>query len=134
MPVVTLPDGSQRTFDAPVTVLDVAADIGAGLAKAALAGVVDGRSGRLPCDLAATLTSEYSHGSRRGGDGNYSPLYVRILLAQAVQQLFPGTQVTIGPTVEDGFYYDFASMATTLRRILRRSRSVWRRLPPTDDR
>ena len=108
MPVVTLPDGSQRTFDAPVTVFDVAADIGAGLAKAALAGVVDGRevdtSHVIEGDTTLSILTDRDEASIE--IIRHSTAH---LLAQAVQQLFPGTQVTIGPTVEDGFYYDFAS-------------------------
>ena len=108
MPVVTLPDGSQRTFDAPVSVLDVAADIGAGLAKAALAGVVDGRevdtSFVIEADTALSILTDRDEAAIE--IIRHSTAH---LLAQAVQQLFPGTQVTIGPTVEDGFYYDFAS-------------------------
>ena len=108
MPVVTLPDGSRRTFDAPVTVFDVAADIGAGLAKAALAGVVDGRevdtSHVIECDTTLSILTDRDEAAIE--IIRHSAAH---LLAQAVQQLFPGTQVTIGPTVEDGFYYDFAS-------------------------
>jgi threonyl-tRNA synthetase len=109
MPVVTLPDGSQRTFEAPVTVFDVAADIGAGLAKAALAGVVDGRevdtSHVIECDTTLSILTDRDEAAIE--IIRHSTAH---LLAQAVQQLFPGTQVTIGPTVEDGFYYDFASV------------------------
>jgi threonyl-tRNA synthetase len=108
MPVVTLPDGSQRTFDGPVTVFDVAADIGAGLAKAALAGVVDGRevdtSHFIERDITLSILTDRDEAAIE--IIRHSTAH---LLAQAVQQLFPGTQVTIGPTVEDGFYYDFAS-------------------------
>ena len=108
MPVVTLPDGSQRTFDAPVTVFDVAADIGAGLAKAALAGVVDGRE----VDTSHVIQGDTTLSILTDRDEAAIEIIrhsTAHLLAQAVQQLFPGTQVTIGPTVEDGFYYDFAS-------------------------
>ena len=108
MPVVTLPDGSQRTFDAPVTVFDVAADIGAGLAKAALAGVVDGRE----VDTSHVIEGDATLSILTDRDEAAIEIIrhsTAHLLAQAVQQLFPGTQVTIGPTVEDGFYYDFAS-------------------------
>ena len=108
MPVVTLPDGSQRTFEGPVTVFDVAADIGAGLAKAALAGVVDGRevdtSHVIERDTTLSILTDRDEAAIE--IIRHSTAH---LLAQAVQQLFPGTQVTIGPTVEDGFYYDFAS-------------------------
>jgi threonyl-tRNA synthetase len=108
MPVVTLPDGSERRFDAPVTVHDVAADIGPGLAKAALAGVVDGRevdtSHVIEADARLSIITDRDEAGLE--IIRHSTAH---LLAQAVQQLFPGTQVTIGPTIEDGFYYDFAS-------------------------
>ena len=108
MPVVTLPDGSQRSFDAPVSVFDVAADIGPGLAKAALAGVVGGRE----VDTSHVIEADTSLSILTDRDQAAIEIIrhsTAHLLAQAVQQLFPGTQVTIGPTVEDGFYYDFAS-------------------------
>lgn len=107
MPVITLPDGSQRTFDQPVTVAEIAMSIGAGLAKAALAGRVDGN---------LVDTSYQIHGDvQLAIVTDKDPAAVDIirhstahLLAMAVQALFPGTQVTIGPVIEDGFYYDFA--------------------------
>jgi threonyl-tRNA synthetase len=107
MPVITLPDGSQRSFDAPITVAELAADIGPGLAKAAVAGRVDGRlvdtSFRIDSDAEAAIVTG------RDEDGleiiRHSTAH---LLAQAVKQLFPSAQVTIGPVIEDGFYYDFA--------------------------
>ena len=108
MPAITLPDGSQRQFDQPVTVLDVAAAIGPGLAKAALAGVVNGRE----VDTSHTIEQDASLAiiTERDEAGlsviRHSTAH---LLAMAVQELFPGTQVTIGPVIEDGFYYDFAS-------------------------
>jgi threonyl-tRNA synthetase len=108
MPVITLPDGSQRHFDAALSVHDVAADIGAGLAKAALAGVVDGRE----VDTSFVINGDVSLSIVTDRDEAAIEIIrhsTAHLLAQAVQQLFPGTQVTIGPTVEDGFYYDFAS-------------------------
>jgi threonyl-tRNA synthetase len=108
MPVITLPDGSERNFDASISVHDVAADIGAGLAKAALAGVVDGRE----VDTSYVITDDVSLSIVTDRDDAAIEIIrhsTAHLLAQAVQQLFPGTQVTIGPTVEDGFYYDFAS-------------------------
>jgi len=107
MPTITLPDGSQRRFDQAVTVHEVAAAIGAGLAKAALAGKVDGKlvdtSYRIDRDAALAIITE------RDAEGleviRHSCAH---LLAQAVKQLFPEAQVTIGPVIEDGFYYDFA--------------------------
>ncbi len=107
MPVITLPDGSQRSFDAPVSVHDVAASIGEGLARAALAGRVDG-------DLVDTshvmdADAELAIITDRDEEGldiiRHSTAH---LMAQAVKELFPTAQVTIGPTIEDGFYYDFA--------------------------
>jgi threonyl-tRNA synthetase len=107
MPLITLPDGSQRSFDAPVTVAELAADIGPGLAKAAVAGRVGGRhvdtSHRIEADAEVAIVTA------RDQDGleiiRHSTAH---LLAQAVKQLFPSAQVTIGPVIEDGFYYDFA--------------------------
>src|SRR5687767_3241920 len=107
MPVITLPDGSQRTYSEPVSVEKIAADIGPGLAKAALAGRVDGRlvdtSFLIEKDATLAIVTE------RDPDGldiiRHSTSH---LLAQAVKQLFPEAQVTIGPVIEDGFYYDFA--------------------------
>ena len=104
---ITLPDGSQRQFDSAPTVHDVAASIGAGLAKAALAGKVDGRlvdtSHRINSDVALEIVTE------KHPDAleiiRHSTAH---LLAQATQRLFPDTQVTIGPVVDNGFYYDFA--------------------------
>ena len=108
MPVITLPDGSSRQFDNAITVYDVAAEIGAGLAKATLAGVVDGRE----VDASYSIESDSELRIITSRDDQALEILrhsTAHLLAQAVQQLFPGTQVTIGPTVEDGFYYDFAS-------------------------
>ena len=107
MPLITLPDGSQRAFDAPVTAYEVAASIGAGLAKSALAARVNGRL----VDLAHPLTAdaELAIVTRRDEDAlellRHDAAHI---MAQAVQELYPGTQVTIGPAIEDGFYYDFA--------------------------
>jgi threonyl-tRNA synthetase len=107
MPVVTLPDGSQRRFDHPVTVDEVAADIGSGLRKAALAGRVNGKL----VDTSHVISSDASLAivTDKDTDGieviRHSTAH---LLAQAVKQLFPDAQVTIGPVIEDGFYYDFA--------------------------
>ena len=107
MPVITLPDGSQRYFDKPVTIHDIAAAIGPGLAKAALAGKVAGKlvdtSFVVDADAAIEIVTSKS------ADGleviRHSTAH---LLAHAVKELFPETQVTIGPVIEDGFYYDFA--------------------------
>jgi threonyl-tRNA synthetase len=107
MPTITLPDGSQRSFDAAVTVADVAADIGPGLAKAALAGKVDGAlvdtSYLIKQDVSlAIVTNKDEEGLEVI---RHSTAH---LLAQAVKELFPTAQVTIGPVIEDGFFYDFA--------------------------
>ncbi|MBT8447828.1 MAG: threonine--tRNA ligase [Gammaproteobacteria bacterium] len=107
MPDITLPDGSVRQFDAPVTVADVAADIGPGLAKAALAGRVDGHM--VDTSYLIADDAQLAIITPRDEDGleviRHSTAH---LLAQAVKALFPGAQVTIGPVIDDGFYYDFA--------------------------
>ncbi len=106
MPVVTLPDGSQRRFDHPVSVHDVAADIGPGLAKAALAGKVDGKL--VDCSHVIDRDAQLAIITERDDEGleiiRHSAAH---LLAQAVKELYPDAQVTIGPVIEDGFYYDF---------------------------
>ena len=107
MPIITLPDGSQKAFDQSVTVGEVAAAIGPGLARAAVAGRVDGRlvdtSHRIDRDATLAIVTE------RDPEGvdviRHSTAH---LMAHAVKELFPETQVTIGPVVEDGFYYDFS--------------------------
>jgi len=107
MLVVTLPDGSQRRFDRPVRVDEVAADIGAGLAKAALAARVDGKL--VDTSYVIDRDANLAIVTDRDADGleviRHSTAH---LLAQAVKELFPEAQVTIGPVIEDGFYYDFA--------------------------
>jgi len=107
MPVITLPDGSQKRFDDSVSVAQVAAAIGPGLAKAALAGKADGvlvdTSALIDHDVALSIVTD------RDPEGleiiRHSTAH---LLANAVQDLYPDAQVTIGPVIEDGFYYDFA--------------------------
>ncbi|MBP9034922.1 MAG: threonine--tRNA ligase [Pseudomonadales bacterium] len=104
---VTLPDGSQRRFDAPVTVREVAASIGAGLAKAALGARLDGKlvdtSHTIAHDAMLAIVTDKSDDALE--IIRHSTAH---LLAQAVKALFPSAQVTIGPVIEDGFYYDFA--------------------------
>ncbi len=107
MPVVTLPDGSSRSYDNPVTIADVAADIGPGLAKAALAGKVDGQL----VDTSYAINDDADLAIITGKSDEALDLIrhdAAHVMAQAVQELYPGTQVTIGPAIEDGFYYDFA--------------------------
>ncbi|WP_257295398.1 threonine--tRNA ligase [Endozoicomonas sp. YOMI1] len=107
MPVITLPDGSKREFADAVSVMEVAQDIGPGLAKATLAGRVNGEL----VDASARITedSDLSIITTRDQEGvdviRHSTAH---LLAMAVQDLFPGAQVTIGPVIENGFYYDFS--------------------------
>jgi len=107
MPLITLPDGSQRSFDAPVSVIDVAADIGPGLAKATIAGVVDGREvdSSYLIDVDANVSILTDRSDEALSIIRHSTAH---LMAMAVKQLFPSAQVTIGPVIEDGFYYDFA--------------------------
>ena len=107
MPDIRLPDGSVKHFDQPVTVAELAQSIGAGLARAALAGRVNGKlvdtSYRIESDAEVAIVTD------KNGDGldllRHSTAH---LLAHAVKELFPDAQVTIGPVIEDGFYYDFA--------------------------
>lgn len=107
MPQITLPDGSQRQFDAPLSIIDVANDIGAGLARATIAGKIDGNvvdsSTLIDSDCELTIITA------RDEEGleviRHSSAH---LMAQAVKQLFPAVQVTIGPVIENGFFYDFA--------------------------
>jgi threonyl-tRNA synthetase len=107
MPVITLPDGSQKRFDDAVTVAQIASSIGAGLAKAALAGRVDGvlvdTSSRVDHDASVSIVTD-----RDPGALDIIRHSTAHLLANAVQELYPDAQVTIGPVIEDGFYYDFA--------------------------
>jgi threonyl-tRNA synthetase len=107
MVALTLPDGSVRKFDGPVTGAMVAADIGPGLAKAALAVRVDGDM----WDLGRAIETDAEFSVVTGKDDDALELLrhdAAHVMAQAVQELFPGTQVTIGPAIENGFYYDFA--------------------------
>jgi len=107
MPVVTLPDGSKREYDQALTVLDVARSIGSGLAKATLAGKLDGNvvdaSAIIDCDVSLQFITAKDE---EGVDIiRHSTAH---LLAYAVKELFPNAQVTIGPVIENGFYYDFS--------------------------
>ena len=143
MPVVTLPDGSERRFDHPVTVDEVAASIGAGLRKAALAGRVNGKL----VDTSYLISDDAQLAIVTDKD----PAGLEIirhstahLLAQAVKQLFPEAQVTIGPVIEDGFYYDFAyqrpftpedlaAIESRMAELARADQKVTRRLMGRDE-
>ena len=143
MPVVTLPDGSQKRFDHPVTVDEVAGSIGAGLRKAALGARLDGRlvdtSYVIQKDAALSIVTD------KDAEGleiiRHSTAH---LLAQAVKELFPQAQVTIGPVIEDGFYYDFAferpftpedlaAIEAKMAELARQDQSVSRRVMPRDE-
>ena len=143
MIAITLPDGSRREFDHPVTVAEVAASIGAGLAKAALAGKVDGKlvdtSYRIDHDAALEIVTD------KHPDAldvlRHSTAH---LLAQAVQRLFPGAQVTIGPVIDNGFYYDFAyerpftpedlpAIEAEMQKIVKEAQPVSRSVKSRDD-
>ena len=104
---ITLPDGSKRPFDHPVTVQDVAASIGAGLAKATLAGKVDGKlvDASFQMDHDASLQIITDKSPEALDILRHSTAHV---MGQAVQRLYPGAQVTIGPVIDNGFFYDFA--------------------------
>ncbi|MGN6521330.1 MAG: threonine--tRNA ligase [Dokdonella sp.] len=140
---ITLPDGSQKQFDHPPSVQDVAASIGAGLAKAALAGKIDGQL----VDTSRVI----DHDARLEIVTEKSPEALEIirhstahLLAQAVQRLFPSAQVTIGPVIDNGFYYDFAferqftpddlaAIEEEMRKIAAQALPVSRSVMPRDE-
>lgn len=107
MPVIRLPDGSERKFDAPVTVAEVAQSIGAGLARAALAGKINGKA--VDISYCVEDDADLAIITDRDAEGldiiRHSTAH---LLAYAVKELFPEAQVTIGPVIENGFYYDFS--------------------------
>ena len=143
MITITLPDQSQRQFPAPLTVAEVAASIGAGLAKAALGGKVDGQpvdlSHRIEADARVAIVTD------RDADGlemiRHSTAH---LLAYAVKELFPEAQVTIGPVIEHGFYYDFsykrpftpddlAAIEARMTELARKDEKVERRVLPRDE-
>jgi threonyl-tRNA synthetase len=143
MIAITLPDGSRREFDNPVTVGDIAASIGAGLAKAALAGKVDGKlvdtSFRIDHDASLEIVTEKHPDALEVL--RHSTAH---LLAQAVQRLFPGAQVTIGPVIDNGFYYDFAyerpftpedlpAIEAEMQKIVKESLPVSRSVKSRDD-
>jgi threonyl-tRNA synthetase len=141
MPTVTLPDGSRREYDQSVSVFDVAADIGPGLARAALAGKVDG----VLVDTSHVIEQDTELAIITSKNEEALELLrhdAAHVMAQAVQELYPGTQVTIGPAIEDGFYYDFARdeaftpedltaiekrMHEIVKRDLKIEREVWDR-------
>jgi threonyl-tRNA synthetase len=143
MPVITLPDGSQKPFDRAISVADVAASIGPGLAKAALAGRVDG--------VLVDTSTLIDHDARLCIVTDKDPDGLEIirhstahLLANAVQELYPDAQVTIGPVIEDGFYYDFAykrpfstedlaAIEKRMAEIAARDLPVHRRVMPRDE-
>ena len=141
MPVITLPDGSQREFAQPVTVAEVAQSIGAGLAKAALAGKVDGHL--VDTSFSIANDAQLAIITDKDAEGldiiRHSTAH---LLAYAVKELFPDAQVTIGPVIENGFYYDFSfkrpftpedlqaiekRMAELAKRDIPVTREVWER-------
>ncbi len=140
---ITLPDGSTRDYPGPVTVADVAASIGSGLAKAALAGKVDGKV--VDTSFTITLNSPLSIITAKDTDGleviRHSTAH---LLAYAVKELFPDAQVTIGPVIEHGFFYDFsykrpftlddlAAIEKKMAELANKDEPVTRRVLPRDE-
>jgi len=140
---ITLPDGSQREFPGPVTVAEVAASIGAGLAKAALAGRVDGKV--VDTSFQMTASSSLAIITAKDAAGleviRHSTAH---LLAYAVKELFPDAQVTIGPVIEHGFYYDFSykrpftpedlvAIEKKMTELANKDEPVVRRVLPRDD-
>ena len=140
---ITLPDGSQREFPGPVTVAEVAQSIGAGLAKAALAGKVDGRV----VDTSFTIDRNAQLAIVTGKDADGLEVIrhsTAHLLAYAVKELFPEAQVTIGPVIENGFYYDFSfsrsftpedlvAIEKRMAELANKDEPVVRRVLPRDD-
>src|SRR5436189_2119511 len=143
MPNIRLPDGSSKSFPGPVTVAEIGASIGAGLARAALAGKVNGKlvdaSHRIDSDADVAIVTE------RDPEGleliRHSTAH---LLAYAVKELFPDAQVTIGPVIEDGFYYDFAykrpftpedlqAIEAKMAELARKDEPATRRVLPRDE-
>jgi threonyl-tRNA synthetase len=143
MPVITLPDGSTREFDHAVTLLEVAESIGPGLAKAALAGCVDGKL----MDLSRLIETDATVALITGRDAEGLEIVrhsTAHLLAQAVKTLYPTAQVTIGPVVENGFYYDFsferpftpedlAAIEKTMEELAAQALPVRREVRPRDE-
>ena len=140
---IRLPDGSQREFDAPVTVAQVAASIGAGLAKAALAGKVDGAL--VDTSHLISHDAELAIITDKDADGleviRHSTAH---LLAYAVKELFPDAQVTIGPVVDNGFYYDFSykrpftpedleAIEKKMAELVKKDEPVQRKVLPRDE-
>jgi threonyl-tRNA synthetase len=143
MPTIRLPDGSSKSFPNPVTVAEIAASIGAGLARAALAGKVDGRL--VDTSFLVERDAEVAIVTERDPEGvdilRHSTSH---LLAHAVKELFPEAQVTIGPVIENGFYYDFsytrpftpedlAAIEKRMQEIARRDLPVKRRVMKRDE-
>jgi len=140
---ITLPDGSQREFPGPVTVAEVAASIGAGLAKAALAGKVDGKV----VDTSYTMSSHASLAIITAKDPEGLEVIrhsTAHLLAYAVKELYPEAQVTIGPVIDDGFFYDFSftrgftpedlvAIEKRMTELANKDESVVRRVLPRDE-
>src|SRR5260221_9522057 len=141
MPNIRLPDGSSKSFPGPVTVAEIAQAIGAGLARAALAGRVDGKL--VDTGFKVAGDADVAIVTDRDAEANellrHSTAH---LLAQAVKELFPDAQVTIGPVIENGFYYDFSfkrpftreeleaiekRMAELSKKDVPVSREVWKR-------
>jgi len=143
MPVITLPDGSERRFDKAVTVDEVAAAIGPGLRKAALAGRVNGKL----VDTSYVISGDAKVAIVTDKDPEGLEIIrhsTAHLLAQAVKQLFPEAQVTIGPVIEDGFYYDFAfkrpftpedlaAIETRMADLVKADERIDRRVLPRDE-
>ncbi len=140
---LTLPDGSERTFDNPVTGFDVASDIGPGLAKAALAVRIDGEM----CDLDFLIEKDSSFSVVTAKDEGALDLIrhdCAHILAEAVKEIYPDVQVTIGPSIENGFYYDFARsepftpedlvvIEKRMHEIVKRDEKIVRSVRPRDE-
>src|SRR6201984_3702901 len=143
MPAIRLPDGAIKRFGAPISVAEVAASIGPGLAKAALAGKVDGKL--VDTSYVIDRDAQLAIVTDKDAEGlevlRHSTAH---LLAYAVKELFPDAQVTIGPVIEDGFYYDFsyqrpftpedlAAIEARMTELAKADQKVSRRVMPRDE-
>jgi threonyl-tRNA synthetase len=143
MPVITLPDGSQRTYSESVTTAKVAADIGPGLAKAAIAGRVNGRLVDLCDPIAEDATLQIITAKDQEGVEIIRHSFAH-LMGHAVKQLYPTAKMVIGPVIEDGFYYDISydrsftpedveAIEARMRELIAKDYDVIKRMTPRDE-
>jgi threonyl-tRNA synthetase len=143
MPVITLPDGSQRTYDGPVTIAKIAADIGPGLAKAAVAGKVNGKLVDTCDPIVEDASVQIITPKDQEGLEIIRHSFAH-LVGHAVKQLYPTAKMVIGPVIEDGFYYDIAyerpftpedlaAIETRMRELIQKDYDVIKRMTPREE-